>query len=207
MAAEGLQHRGMLSQMKKQNSGWKLACYALAASLVFLVFKMTELKNSQTVAIAPYGLYSANTVVKVGDSLEESRDYIELLFRADLSMLLNWQATTVRNQFATFMTRLSPSGYKAYNLDLRDKGAKYRDSNTSQVFHLSDATMLTKDDASEFVMEAEGYLERTRGSETIIDTKVVYRLTYSQRVTGLFAIDRIETSYERTSAKASKGEA
>lgn len=197
--SENVQHRGMLAQMKKQNSGWKLATYALAITCVLLGYKVLQIKNSQTVAIAPYGLYSANKVAKVGGSLEESRDYIELLFRADISMLLNWQAKTVSRQFNNFMTRLSPQGYESYNLDLRDKGIKYNDQNMTQTFHTSNISMIETDDKDSFVMETSGYLKRLRGSEVVFDTKVFYRLTYSQKVTGLFAIDSIETSYEAAS--------
>jgi hypothetical protein len=199
-------HRGMLTNALKANSSWKLACYVLGVVVLLLGWQMVKLKSAQAVTIAPYGLYSANKAVTVGDTLEESRDYIELLFRADLSTLLNWQAKTVNKQFETFMTRLSPEGYEKYNLDLRNKAVRYRDQNMTQVFHVSDISLLTGDTPNSFVMEAEGHLERKRASEPVIDTKIVYRISYSQKVTGLFQVDQVDSSYERVPARqASEG--
>lgn len=199
--SDNLQHKGMLSRSLKVNSSWKLACYSLAAVVVFLGWKMVEVKSSQTVAIVPYGLYSANKEVRIGSSLEESRDYIELLFRSDLTTLLTWQAANVSKQFGTFMTRLSHEGYEAYNLDLRNKADKYGSENLSQVFHTTSMKLLSHGQIGEFVMEAEGRLVRMRGGEVIIDTDVVYRFAYRQKATGLFAIDKIDTSYERAAVQ------
>jgi hypothetical protein len=192
-------HRGMLRDLKKQSSGWKVATYVLGIALVFTGWKMLEVKNAQAVVIAPYGLYSANQAVATGDTLEEARDYMDLLFRADLSVMLNWQASTVSRQFSTFMTRLTPEGYAHYNLDLRDKGVKYRDQNMSQMFYPQDISMIVDEESSgSFVMESEGLLKRWRGGDELINTEVVYRLHYREVGSGLFGVKKIETSYERT---------
>jgi hypothetical protein len=103
------QHRGMLSKSVKATAGWKWAAVVLGAALVITAWQVLRMKTSQTVVLVPYGLYSANNQVKVSGSIQENKGYLELLFRADMEMLLNWQASNVQSQFATLMTRLSPA--------------------------------------------------------------------------------------------------
>jgi hypothetical protein len=195
------QHRGMLSKSVKATAGWKWAAVVLGAALVITAWQVLRMKTSQTVVLVPYGLYSANNQVKVSGSIQENKGYLELLFRADMEMLLNWQASNVQSQFATLMTRLSPAGYAAYNLDLRARAERYRDENMSQIFHVQNMSLLTNNDPNKYVMEAEGTLIRKRGSEEIINAKIVYRIEYSVKVNGLFQIDIIESSYEKASVR------
>jgi len=194
-------HRGMLTNALKANSAWKLAAGVLAIVAVILAWGMLKMKTAQTVTIAPYGLYSANKSVTVGKTIAQNKDYLNLLFQADIGMLLNWQAKTVGSQFESFMTRLSPSGYKSYNLDLRNKANRYKEQNMSQSFYLENIDMLTSEGVDKVTMQAKGKLIRWRGDEELINEDIVYRLTYSQTVLGVFQVDKIEASYEKTNAK------
>jgi hypothetical protein len=191
----------MLTNALKANSAWKLATAVLAIVVVLQGWFMLKMKTAQTVTIAPYGLYSANKSVTVGKTIAQNKDYLNLLFRADIEMLLNWQAMTVKSQFESFMTRLSAPGYESYNLDLRNKAQRYSDENMSQTFFIDEIAMLTAEGVENVTMEVKGNLVRWRGDEEIIDKDIVYRLTYSQTALGLFQIDEIEASYEKVNAQ------
>jgi len=191
----------MLTNALKANSAWKLAAAVLAIVVVLQGWFMLKMKTAQTVTIAPYGLYSANKAVTVGKTVAQNKDYLNLLFRADIEMLLNWQAKNVKSQFDSFMTRLSAIGYKSYNLDLRNKADRYSNENMSQTFYIDELSMLTAEGVEKITMEAKGKLIRWRGSEELINQEIVYRLTYSQTALGLFQIDEIEASYEKVNAQ------
>ena len=180
-------HAGSVSSSLSAASAWRLACFALLVGIV--VVGVSSMKNAgvQRTVIVPYGRFSANSFAKVTGDIEQDSAYLTLLARADISALLDWQPRTVAQQIGAFLTRLTPSAYGRFNVDLMNKAQKYAEMNSSETFYLQRIEFVPP---SSIVME--GALERYAGSERELTSDVKYKFTYAQS-NGVYALDNVET--------------
>jgi hypothetical protein len=92
----------------------------------------------------------------------------------------------VGDQIVGFLARLAPQAYAKYNLDLRHDAKKYRKGNLSEAFYLHKMTFLPPNR-----IRAKGTLMRWAGGSKMLETDVIYVLTYAPGASG-FSITGLE---------------
>lgn len=192
---ENFEYRGTLGKLVTAAGAWRMCAIVLAIVAGLLAIAYVNAKGQQRTVLVPYGMASANSQAMVSGTIDNDGDYMDLLFRADIGVLLNWHATTVGKQLDVFMTRLTETAYSRLNLSLRTKATDYARDNVSEVFHPVNITKSTNADVPGVVyMEAKGILKRTQGDEEILNTNAVYTLTYTMGRLGIYAVDDIHVS-------------
>ncbi len=166
-------YAGAVQQSVRAVAAWRLACFVLAIAVVSISAVAMHASGVQRTVLVPYGLYSANSAVKVEGRPDKDGQYLALLARADIATMLNWQPKTISTQLDAFLTRLSPAAYARYNLDLRNTATKYAHAPPDSVV-------------------LSGELDRYTGETRSTHTPATYTFHYTQ-ANGVYAIDRVET--------------
>lgn len=186
-------YRGALASALNAQSAWKTALIIVAGLALAISVAYIKAKGVQRVVLVPYGMISANNAVHVTGTPAEDGEYLDLLFRADFSILLNWTPKTVGKQMDLFMTRLTPNAYASFNLGLRENARVYSETNITEFFHPESVALLDHDPSdSAVILEVKGSLKRTQGATQILNEVAVYRFTYVTLPNGLYAIEHFE---------------
>ncbi|MDP3139182.1 MAG: TraE/TraK family type IV conjugative transfer system protein, partial [Burkholderiaceae bacterium] len=171
-------HLDVIANAFSEVKAWKAVSVFLALLVVALLYFVVDQARNAPVALITHEMAASKGRIEVavnGEVTGTNAEYLSLLTRADLGLILNFQPATVITQTSMFLNRLSPDLYAASNVSLLAEAQNNKDAGYSQSFY-PDAEI--KAFPREGRVEMSGTLVRWQGSKEILRQRVAYEVEY-----------------------------
>jgi type IV conjugative transfer system protein TraE len=183
-------HLDVIANAFSEVKAWKAVSVFLAVLIVALMYFLIDQARNAPVALVSHEMASTKGRISVavnGEVAGTDAEYLSLLARADLGLILNFQPGTVITQTNMFLNRLTPELYAASNVSLMAEASNNKAAGFSQSFY-PDTEI--KAYPREGRVEMAGTLVRWQGSKEILRQRSVYSVEY-RIANGYFHVSKI----------------
>lgn len=174
----------------KSVQAWKALFFVLAGIVIFETIALGWLASQRTVILVPQHLSNAKSAIELNLGEPYSPDYLTGVAKGDVFVLLNWTPENIEQQYASFISRLTPELHDAQKEVLLMEAKQHTSEGLTQSFYVTRTFV----NGSEVTLH--GILVRSSAGREIFRGPSAYAINYSNVGNGMLQISGVRQPAE-----------